>query len=170
MSNKSQMVAKFLVLMEAMMIALKVDEKIQSSWNDVLFSHVVFFLFLSLCIIFMTVYLIYMKYTQNDQNLMRHKFLGALFIYFNTLAFCLLSALPLFHIFLKISIWVICFSLALTFICLGTFVYSYKKDIVIFFCTLNEIKSFNQIISFEPIEGIKNMKPEFLSRNKSKKA
>jgi hypothetical protein len=63
MANKSQMVAKFLVLMEAMMIALKVDEKIQTPWKDVLFSHVVFFLFLSLCLIFMTAYLIYMKYT-----------------------------------------------------------------------------------------------------------
>lgn len=63
MENKSQMVAKFLVLMEAMMISLKVDEKIQTPWKDILFSHVVFFLFLSLCLIFMTAYLIYMKYT-----------------------------------------------------------------------------------------------------------
>jgi hypothetical protein len=48
-----------------MMIALKADEKIQSPWKDVLFSHVVFFIFLSLSIIFMTAYLIYMKYIEN---------------------------------------------------------------------------------------------------------
>lgn len=51
----------------------------------------------------------------------------------------------------------------------GTFIYSYKKDIVIFFCTLNEIKSFNQIISFQPIEGVNCVKPEFMSKNKEVK-
>jgi hypothetical protein len=47
------------------MIGLKVDEKIQSAWRDILFSHVVFFLFLSLCIMFMTVYLVYMRSMHN---------------------------------------------------------------------------------------------------------
>lgn len=65
MSNKSQMVAKFLIMMEAVMITLKADEKIQSSWRDVLFSHVVFFLFFALCLLLMTAYLIYMKWNQN---------------------------------------------------------------------------------------------------------
>ena len=142
-----------------MMIALKADEKIQSPWKDVLFSHVVFFLFLSLCIIFMTVYLIYMKYIENDQNLMKYKFTGALFIYLNTVAFCLLSALPLLYVFLDISIWIICASMAVALLCKATFIYTYRKDIVIFFCTLNEIKSFNQIISFQPIEGVHCIKP-----------
>lgn len=98
MTNKSQIIAKFLILMEALMIGLKVDEKIQSSWKDILFSHVVFFLFLALCVLFMTAYLIYMRMHHNEQNLMKLKIPGTLFIYFNTVGFCLLSALPLFNV------------------------------------------------------------------------
>jgi hypothetical protein len=87
---------------------------------------------------------------------MKHKFPGALFIYFNTIGFCTLSALPLFIIFFEISIWAVCLALSLEFFALATYIVSYRKEIVIFFCTLNEIKSFNQIISFEAIQNIKN--------------
>lgn len=148
MTNKSQILGKVLLIIEALMIVLKVDDKIKTSWRDVIFIHVVFFLFLSICIIFMTVYLFYMKFKQNEENLMKQKLPGALMIYFNTIAFCLLTAIPLFNVFLDISFWIICFFLSLIYSFLGTYIYFYRKDIVVFFCTLNEIKAFDQIISF----------------------
>lgn len=65
MTNKSQMLGKMLIVMETLMIVLKVDDKIQTSWKDIFFIHVVFFLFLSICVIFMTGYLVYLKFKQN---------------------------------------------------------------------------------------------------------
>lgn len=89
---------------------------------------------------------------------MRQKFPGALFIYFNTIAICLITAAPLFNLFLGIEHWIILFSLSLLFAVLGTYIFLYQREIVIFFCTLNEIKAFNQIISFQSIEAIKDSK------------
>ena len=100
---------------------------------------------------------------------MKYKFTGALFIYLNTISFCLLSALPLLYVFLDVSVWIICGSMAIVLFLVGTFIYSYRKSIVIFFCTLNEIKSFNQIISFQPIESVNCIKPEFMNKNKQAK-
>lgn len=148
MTNKSQMLGKMLIVMETLMIVLKVDDKIQTSWKDIFFIHVVFFLFLSICVIFMTGYLVYLKFKQNQENLMKQKFPGALLIYFNTIAFCLLTGIPLFNVYLDIQFWILCFSLSGLFASLGAYVYLYRKDIVVFFCTLNEIKAFDQIISF----------------------
>lgn len=102
MTNKSQILGKVLIIIEALIIVLKVDDKLKNSWKDVIFIHVVFFLFLSLCIIFMTVYLAYMKLKKNSDNLFKHKFPGALMIYFNTIAFCLLTAIPLLNFILEI--------------------------------------------------------------------
>jgi len=58
-------------------------------------------------------------------------------IYFNTIAFCLLTAIPLFNAFFEISFWIICASLSGLYAALGAYVYFYRKDIVVFFCTLN---------------------------------
>lgn len=79
---------------------------------------------------------------------MRQKFAGALMIYFNTIAFCLLTTIPLFNAFFEISYWIICISLTFLYAALGAYVYFYREAIVVFFCTLNEIKAFDQIISF----------------------
>lgn len=152
------MIGKFLLVMETLIIILKADDKIHSSWRDVLFINVVFFLFLSTCVVFMTGYLFYMKFKQNQENLIGQKIPGVLLVYFNTIAFCLVTGIPLFNILLEIKFWIICLTLSFLFAVLGSYIYFYRKKIVVFFCTLNEIKAFDQIISFEPIEDISNSK------------
>ena len=120
-----------------MLISLKADDKIQSSWKDILFSHIVFFLFSMLCIVFMTAYLIYMLCKRKQNDLVDQKFPGAMFIYFNTFGFCNLSALPLFYFLFGIPIWSVCLVETFMFIVLTIYIIVYRKSIVIFFCTLN---------------------------------
>jgi hypothetical protein len=57
---------------------------------------------------------------------MKLKFAGALFIYLNTIGFCVLSALPLFNVLFGLSFWSVCLAEGIVMVLIGTYAWTYK--------------------------------------------